>query len=330
MKQNTYSFDKRINLATLRYIVAIDAYRNFVKAAEACNVSQPALSTAVKNLEEELDITIFDRNSYPIRPTEIGEKIIAIARKTLMDAAMIEETVKAEKGDESGKIELGIIPTIAPYILPLLFKKMRSEHPSIQLRATEMRTKFIIEKLLASEIDVAILATPLETKGLLEIPLYYEKFEAYVSPSEEMHRLESIPASLLPSDRLWVLEEGHCLRNQVFNLCSKTAKSGSVYEAGSIDTLVKVVDANGGYTVIPELHTAYLSDGQKLNVRPITGDSSPDNVNCMECVPVREVSLVIREDYVRERMLNAIADAIKAFIPHDMLDARLKKFAIKL
>lgn len=331
MKQFSRHQEKKINLTALKYTVSIYDHRNFVKAAEACNVSQPALSTAVRNLEEELGVAIFDRNTYPVRPTEIGERIIVLARKTLQDAALIEEIVNTEKGYESGKIELGIIPTIAPYLLPMLFKKMRSGHPSIHLRAIEMRTKFIIEKLLSSEIDMAILATPLEREDLLEIPLYYEKFIAYISPSEkDLYGLDSIPATMLPSERLWVLEEGHCLRNQVFNFCSSIRRSGSAYEAGSIDTLVKVVDANGGYTVIPELHAEYLTDLQKLNLRPITGETPADSTDCSSCIPVREVSLVIREDYVRERMLNIIADTIKTFIPDNMLDARLKKFAIKL
>lgn len=331
MKQNSRIQDKRINLTALKYIVSIYDYRNFVKAAEACHVSQPALSTAVRNLEDELGIAIFDRNTYPVRPTAIGEKIVILARKTLQDAAQIEEIVNTEKGEESGNIEMGIIPTIAPYILPLLFKKMQSDHPAIHLRAIEMRTKFIIEKLLASEIDMAILATPLNTPGLLEIPVYYEKFVAYISPSEkDMYGLENIPAAMLPSERLWVLEEGHCLRSQVFNFCNSIKRSGSAYEAGSIDTLVKVVDANGGYTVIPELHTGYLTEAQKQNLRPIKGETSADSIHCNSCIPVREVSLVIREDYVRERMLNIVADTIKTFIPDNMLDARLKRFAIRL
>ena len=223
-----------------------------------------------------------------------------------------------------------------------------------------MRTRFIIEKLLAAEIDMAILATPLEQKGLLEIPLYYEKFTAYISPSDELYALSEIPADSLASDRLWILEEGHCLRSQVFNFCHSHRRTHTEYQAGSIDTLVRIVDTNGGYTVIPELHTAFLSEEQRRNLRPIvrqtdaasaasapsvsgsttTGASMTAPLpyapgqsivpGCPTCIPVREVSLVIREDYVRERLLNVIAGCIKHIVPEEMLDSRLKRFAIKL
>lgn len=328
--------DMKTNLNTLRYIVAVDTYRNFVKAAESCGVTQPTLSTAIRNMEMELDVTIFDRGAHPVRPTAIGERIITLARLTLQNASQIEEMVRSERGEESGKAVLGIIPTIAPYILPGLFKQIHSQHPSIHLQVSEMRTKYIIEKLLAAEIDMAILATPLEQKDLLEIPLYYERFAAYISPEDELYSLSEIPSDRLASDRLWILEEGHCLRKQVFNFCH-SHKTHHEYQAGSIDNLIRVVDANGGYTVIPELHIPTLTDAQRANIRPIVGSvpsqpvpSSPTGASCQTCIPVREVSLVIREDFVRERLLNIIADCIKQIIPAHMLDDRLKRFAIKL
>ena len=191
--------EANLSLTALRYIVAVDTHHNFVRAAEACGVTQPTLSAGIRSIETALDVSIFDRGAHPVRPTALGEKIIAQARVTLHNASQLRELVAAEKGDESGEAVIGIIPTIAPYILPV----------------SEMRTRFIIEKLLAAEIDMAILATPLEQKGLLEIPLYYEKFTAYISPSDELYALSEIPADSLASDRLWILEEGHCLRSQV-------------------------------------------------------------------------------------------------------------------
>ena len=173
--------DTNLSLTALRYIVAVDTHRNFVRAAEACGVTQPTLSAGIRSIETALDVTIFDRGAHPVQPTALGEKIIAQARVTLHNASQIEELVAVEKGDESGEAVMGIIPTIAPYILPGLFRRMHEEHPSIHLRVSEMRTRFIVEKLLTAEIDMAILATPLEQKGLLEIPLYYEKFVAYIS-----------------------------------------------------------------------------------------------------------------------------------------------------
>ena len=334
--------DSNLSITALRYIVAVDTHRNFVRAAEACGVTQPTLSVGIRSIETALDVTIFDRGAHPVRPTALGEKIIAQARVTLHNASQIEELVAVEKGDESGEAIMGIIPTIAPYILPGLFRRMHEEHPSIHLRVSEMRTRFIVEKLLTAEIDMAILATPLEQKGLLEIPLYYEKFVAYISPSDELHAMSEVPADRLASDRLWILEEGHCLRSQVFNFCHSRRRTRTEYQAGSIDTLVRIVDTNGGYTVIPELHAAFLTEEQRGNLRPIVRqnggapatDIAPSGSipfpDCPTCVPVREVSLVIREDFVRERLLNVIAGCIKHIVPEGMLDSRLKRFAIKL
>ena len=166
---------------------------------------------------------------------------------------------------------------------------------------------------------MAILATPIEQTDFLEIPLYYEKFAAYVSPTEELYGEREIVANEMPTEHLWVLKEGHCMRNQVFNFCQTQSAYSTTYEAGSIDTLIKIVDENGGYTVIPELHLPLLHEKQQQHVRYLSAPT-----------PVREISLVIRQDYVRERLVNAVADAVKAIIPDEMLDARLKKFAIRL
>ena len=220
---------------------------------------------------------------------------------------------------ESGMVRIGVIPTVAPYVLPRLFKQMQKDSPQIELKAFELRTAVIIEQLRKAELDMAILATPLEQPDFLEIPLYYEKFAAYVSPGEDLYKKEEIAACDMPTEHLWVLKEGHCMRNQVFNFCQTKSAYSTSYEAGSIDTLIKIVDENGGYTVIPELHLPLLHDGQQCHVRQLADPT-----------PVREISLVIRQDYVRERLINAVADAVKAIIPDEMLDARLKKFAIKL
>ncbi|MEG2606705.1 MAG: LysR substrate-binding domain-containing protein, partial [Mucinivorans sp.] len=189
----------------------------------------------------------------------------------------------------------------------------------VRLRVYEMRTEHIIDKLEKAEVDMAILATPLLRESLLEVPLYYEKFVAYVSPSEPLFAQPEIQARQMPSQHLWVLQEGHCLRNQVFNFCEHRSEHSTMYEAGSIDTLVKIVDENGGYTVIPELHIPLLDVAQQAQIRRFV---APE--------PVREISLVFRQDYVRQGMVNFIAQAIRTIIPEGMVDSRLKKFAIKL
>lgn len=307
-----------MTLQQLEYIVSLDKTRHFVKAAEMCGVTQPTLSAMIQKLEDELDCRIFDRSMHPIVPTAVGAQILQQAQVILFHVNQLKENVLTQKGSTSGSLMLAIIPTVAPYLLPDLISTFRKDYPDIQLKVSEMRTDTIVEKLHNAEIDMAILSTPLNDPRILEVPLYYEKFVAYISPGSSIYDLSEISTNDMPLEQLWVLEEGHCLRNQVFNFCENKTHS-TLYEAGSIDTLVKIVDMNGGYTVIPELHVDLLSETQKLNLRKIVRPEA-----------IREISLIVRDDYVREGLMNVIANTIKQIIPQHMLDARLKKFAIKL
>ncbi|MEG2099764.1 MAG: LysR substrate-binding domain-containing protein [Mucinivorans sp.] len=308
-----------MTIQQLEYVVAVDKYRHFVRAAEACGVTQSTLSAMIMKLETELGLTIFDRNSHPVAVTRAGMAVVDQARVVLFNAQQLREMVLSDKQLTSGELSLAIIPTVAPYILPRLFKELSHSNSEVRLRVYEMRTEHIIDKLEKAEVDMAILATPLLRESLLEVPLYYEKFVAYVSPSEPLFAQPEIQARQMPSQHLWVLQEGHCLRNQVFNFCEHRSEYSTMYEAGSIDTLVKIVDENGGYTVIPELHIPLLDVAQQAQIRRFV---APE--------PVREISLVFRQDYVRQGMVNLIAQAIRTIIPEGMVDSRLKKFAIKL
>jgi len=308
-----------MTIQQLEYVLALDKTRHFVRAAELCGVTQPTLSAMIQKLEDEMDCKIFDRSRQPIEPTEIGRQIIKQAQVIIYQVNQLKESIRNEKDTLSGVLNLAIIPTIAPYLLPQFIASFKNLYPDITLKVSEMHTATIIEKLRIAEIDMAILSTPLDDPKILEVPLYYEKFIAYISPSEPIYDRTELSASDMPMDRLWVLEEGHCLRNQVFNFCHEKPHHNSTYEAGSIDTLVKIVDINGGYTVIPELHIELLSEKQKLNLREIVKPEA-----------TREISIVIRHDFVREGMLNAVAECVKQIIPVHMLDSRLKKFAIKI
>ena len=308
-----------MTLQQLEYIVALDNHRHFVKAAESCHVTQSTLSMMIQKLEQELEINIFDRKMQPIAPTEIGRSLINQAKVILYNAKQFKELALSEKQQESGKVTLGIIPTVAPYILPKLFNILQERNPNIQLHVKEITTAEIIKQLDKAEIDMALLATPLDNPNILEIPVYYERFFGYISPTEDLYQMKELEMNHIPMDHLWVLKEGHCLRNQVIKLCEFDSGFSSIYEAGSIDTLIKIVDTNGGYTIIPELHIDLLSEQQKANVRPIV---NPE--------PNREISLVVRNDYVKERLLNVIAKNISDVIPENMLNERLKKFSIKL
>jgi LysR family hydrogen peroxide-inducible transcriptional activator len=307
-----------MTLQQFEYILALDKTRHFVRAAEMCSVTQPTLSTMVQKLEDELGCLIFDRSVQPIQPTEAGKQILQQAQIILFNIRQLKEHVVSIKGGLAGSLSLAMIPTVAPYLLPKFIAAFRKSYPEISLQVTELRTETIIEKLNAAEIDMAILATPLNNPKILEVPLYYEKFVAYISPDDPIYCKQELTPNDMPTENLWVLEEGHCLRNQVLNFCDHKVHTSTI-EAGSIDTLVKIVDINSGYTIIPELHIDFLTEEQKKNLRPIVRPEA-----------TREISMIIRHDYVREGVMNAVADSIKQVIPAHMLDERLKKFAIKL
>lgn len=308
-----------MTLQQLEYVVAVDKHRHFVRAAKECSVTQSTLSSMIQKLEAELDVVIFNRKAHPVEPTELGVQIIKQAKVLLHNASQLHELTLSEKQQCSGKVRLGIIPTIAPYIVPSLIEYIHTEHPSINLTIIENTTANLIKALEAAEVDMALLATPLEQIGLLEVPIYYEKFIGYVAEDSPLFDKDYIEAHDISSHNMWVLKEGHCLRNQVINFCENDSSHSTIYEAGSIDTLIRIVDKNGGHTIIPELHTASLNQAQRRRVRRI---KSPE--------PLREVSLTIREDYVREKILNIIAQGVKNSVPSEMVNPRLQKFRIKL
>lgn len=307
-----------MTIQQLEYIVALNQHRHFVKASEHCRVTQPTLSLMIKKLEEELDVVIFDRAKHPIEPTAMGVRIIEQAEKSLHEMRKIGEMVVSETQTLAGPLKIGVIPTLAPYLVPEFIERFTHNYNLVELTISEMPTAMLIEALRKESIQMFIAATPLEQPDFMEIPIYYEKFIAYFA---ENHPLKDMPLSAtnMPADNLWVLGEGHCLRDQIFNFCTHTMNYNQVFEAGSIDTLVKIVDKNGGYSVIPELHKAFLTDLQRTNVREI--ESPP---------AVREVSIVIKRDFIKERLINAVADTIKEIIPQEMLNERLKRFAIRL
>nr|WP_256331314.1 hydrogen peroxide-inducible genes activator [Bacteroides xylanisolvens] len=303
----------------MEYIVAVDKYRHFAKAAESCGISQSTLSSLVQKLEIELDVTIFDRNSHPVKPTAVGEEIISRAKLLLFNAAQVKELVATRKGESVGKVSLGITSTVAPYLLPKMLKYLSINHPDIELHVEEARVSTLVSQLERGELDIALLATPLNNDDLLEIPVYQERLMAYVSPDEPIYNDPDLQTGRLPVESVWVLREGYCPNRGVFPFCNYRAEHQAVYEAGSVETLIKIVDENGGYAIIPELHVPLLRKCQQANVRVLT---NPE--------PSREIAFVVHRNFVRERLLNILADAIRTVIPPAMINKRLKKFSIIL
>lgn len=308
-----------MTLQQLKYIVAIDKFRNFAKAADACEISQPTLSAMLAKLEEELDVRIFERNNKNVKPTIVGEKLLAQAKKALMEAGRIEEIAVEEKNSLTGKLTLSIGTTIAPYILPQFIKKYTEAYPGVELVIREMKTPNMLAAIQSSDVDAAIAIADNSQQGLFEIPLYTEKFFVYLSENC-WRKLPVFKPENLEHEQMWIMKDAQCLRESAFSFCKARSKGKHIYEAGSVETLVRVVDINGGFTIIPELHIPFLADSQRQNIRSIDGDF----------LSQRRVSLYIREDYIRERMLNSITDVLLKILPLEMFEERIKRFGIKL
>lgn len=310
---------RTMTLQQMEYIVALDKYRHFVLAAEACGVTQPTLSAMIQKLEEELDVKIFSRDRKNITPTSIGEKIIRQAKITLNETQKIKEVVADESSNMNGNLRIGILPTIAPYLVPDFIYYFRKSYPNVNLFIDEKENRSLIQDLRFGNLDIAITTPPEAHANILEIPVYVEKFVAYFSETCSKAR-QMIVNGNLPPEQMWILKEGHCIPNGGINLCENKDIGSHIYEAGSIDTLIKIVDRNGGYTIIPELHISTLNEKQKENIQTL-------NVN----PPAqRTVSILIKDDFIRERIVNAVLDTIKAIIPSHMMDERFKTLAIKL
>ncbi len=309
-----------MNIQQLEYIIAVDRIRHFARAAEACGVSQPTLSMMIQKLEEELGVELFDRKRSPVEATAIGRKLISQAKVINFNLKQFREIAESAKDSIEGELNMAIIPTLAPYIIPKFFGEVKERLPDLKVRISEIRTSEIIEKLKSAEIELAIISTPIDEPGILELPLFYERFIAYISPMEkEKYKMDKVETIDLDPRGMWLLQEGHCFRSQMINICHKNSGSMQIYEAGSIETLIRIVDKNGGYTLIPELHISALTTEQKKNIRFFTGDE-----------PRREISFVFREDFVKERLINELVEAVKEMIPQFMLDKRLSKFRVKL
>jgi len=301
-----------MNFAQLEYIIAVDNYRQFSTAAGKCFVTQATLSMMVKKLEQELGVQIFDRSRQPVKPTREGEQVITRARKVLAEANSLKAYAKDLSGEISGELHLGIIPTLAPYLLPLFLKSFTRRFPALDVYIKELVTDEIILKLKTGEVDIGILATPLNESMITEHPLFYEEFFAYASKHEKLSRKKYLLPKEIYPDSLWLLEEGHCLRNQVFNLCElkngDTAANGLHYQAGSIETLINLVDKSDGITIVPYLATQMLKPGQKKNLREFAKPK-----------PVREISLATGKNFPRKKLLEHLKDHIRQVIPQPML-----------
>ena len=300
-----------MNLQQLEYIIAVDKLKNFVKASEACFVTQATLSMMIKKLEEELDVKLFDRSKQPVKTTDVGEKLIAQARKIVSESKKLKEIILDEKGVVSGELKIGIIPTLAPYLLPLFLKQFMQSYPLVKLIINEYTTDVIMHKLKTGDIDAGILATPLHDAAITEHVLFYEKYYLYVNQKEKGFDKKYVLPKDIDVNRLWLLEEGHCMRSQILKFCALKKQNESEehfhYNAGSIETLKNMVDTNFGMTIIPELTTHHLTSSQQKRIRSF---KSPE--------PVREISLITHREFIKAKLIQCLNDCILSVIPDEM------------
>ena len=299
-----------MTLQQLEYVVAVNRLRQFAKAAAYCGVTQPTLSAMIQKLEAELGVRLFDRTAGRVIPTAIGEAVAERAEKTLAMARGRRDLVGNEKQKVSGRFRLGILPTIAPYLLPRFLPQLCATHPEMELRVVEMKTSDICRAVRQGDLDAAILV---RLDGMEEFSLqtlFYEQFMAYVSRTGKLFTHERIRTADLNDEYLWLLDEGHCFRDQLVKFCHLKAAQSSqnTYSLGSIETFMRMVEGGKGLTFIPQLALEQLSAQQREMVRPF---AIP--------VPTREVVLMTRNDFVRDAVSRLLCQSIRAAVPKEML-----------
>lgn len=307
-------------LTQAEYALAVHKFGHFAKAAEACHVTQPTLSMQIQKLENDLGVVIFDRSKKPILLTEVGKKIIEQMQAVLFEAKKIDGIVlQSQTGKLHGRINLGVIPTISPYLLPLLLPVFEKRYPEIELRISELQTHRIISTLAEDEIDVGLLATPLKISKIFEHALFYEPFSVLCQKGHELARFKKIKYSALKFEDIWLLEEGHCLRHQILDVCSLSGAKGAQrhfqFESGSLETLKRLINSYGGYTLLPYLAADPL--GTQTELIPFERP-----------IPAREIGLVYRRKHHKNQLIEALAESILECIPEELRKIRKKDLEV--
>lgn len=311
-------------ITQLEYALAVEKYRHFGRAAEASHVSQPTLSQQLLKLEDEVGLVLFDRIQKPVIPTAEGQRFLDQARLVLREHQKLMHLSKHGKdGEVAGEFRLAIIPTIASYLLPRFVANFSRSFPAVDLFIEELKTEAIIDHLRQDLIDGAILATPIEGLNLKIHPLYYEPFLMYLSKDHPLTRRKQITHQDLDGAQMWLLQDGHCFKNQVLNFCSLPKEQGTLFrnihfQSGSLDTLKRLVQENSGYTMVPMLMAESLSQEEiKAHLRPFKAP-----------VPCREVSFIYRRDHWKLEIVRAIEKAVQASLPESIERQRSKAIEV--
>ncbi|MFC7358422.1 LysR family transcriptional regulator [Jejudonia soesokkakensis] len=295
-----------MTITQLKYVLAVAEHQNFTKAAEKTFVTQPTLSMQIQKLEDELDILIFDRSKKPIELTTLGKKIVTQAKNIVNESERMQDVVDQEKGFVGGDFHLGIIPTIMPTLLPMFLKNFTNRYPKVHLKIEELTTEEIITKIIDGHLDAAIAATPLDHANIKERALYYEPFVGYIPNNHRLASKNKIDGKDLDLDDMLLLQDGHCFRDGVLNICkaSKLHKDDAFQlESGSFETLIKLSNEGLGMTLLPYLHTLDLAEKQKENLRYFNEPS-----------PAREVSVIYSKSELKLHIINALYDVIAGIV----------------
>lgn len=291
-----------MTISQLKYVLAVAEHKNFTLAAEKCFVTQPTLSMQIQKVEEELEVQIFDRSKKPIKLTDIGEKIVAQAKNIVNEANRMQDIVDQQKGFIGGEFRLGIIPTIMPTLLPMFLNTFIKKYPKVKLIIEELNTAEITTKLLNGQLDAAIAATPLQEDKIKEIVLYFEPFMVYTPEYHVLSQKKEITTDDLNTTEILMLQDGHCFRDGVLNLCKNANSNEDSHfrlESGSFETLMKLSDEGLGITLLPYLHTLQLSEKDKLKTRHFIAPK-----------PAREISLIYSKSELKIQIIEALRDTV--------------------
>jgi LysR family hydrogen peroxide-inducible transcriptional activator len=295
-----------MTITQLKYVLSVAEYKNFTVAAAHSFVTQPTLSMQIQKLEDQLEVKIFNRSKKPIELTEVGKKIVEQAKVVVDESNRILDIVHQQKGYIGGEFKLGIIPTIMPTLLPMFLNNFTKKYPKVKLIIEELTTEDIIRKLSDGHIDAAIAATPLENIAIKEEPLYYEPFVGLVPQNHRLFNKKQITSEALEVDDILLLEDGHCFKDSVINLCSTHKlenKKRFRLESGSFDTLIKLSKEGLGMTLLPYLHTLDLNVDDKSHLREFTNPP-----------PAREVSLIYHKSQLKMQMIAALKTTIDGVV----------------
>lgn len=297
-----------MTLTQLQYVTAVDSHGSFGRAADACSVTQPALSMQIRKLEQELGVVLFDRSRSPVVSTDLGRLIVEQARVVLREAERIPEIRDEAGGRVEGELRVGVLPTLGPYLLPRFVQRLARERAGLRLVIEEVRTETILERLRSDSLDIGLIATPAPA-DLVQEPVFEEPFLAYVSRGHPLAERPRIRPEELPREDFWVLSEAHCLRAQVLQLCGdgddvNHCARGIRMESGNLETLRRLVQSGGGYTLLPVLAADGLDAGPGVRLVPF-----------VDPAPRRQVIMVRRRTYLKRGLVEVFMEALRASLP---------------